>query len=176
MSANLEKHTAERRAGSAAPDGGQAQAPRRTVRIGGVRLIADLASEPRAFARKVARMNGGVRGRQIAVLSGAGERRRELLAALGQRCAGDFDALVVYESTGAGGAEQLGRSARAILEGASRCRGGHPQRHCKLDVRHALRFALSLCHPGDIVVFACASLDTLIDAMQTVTGLPPARA
>ena len=111
------------------------------------------------------------------MLCGAGERRRDALADLGQRCACGFDALVVYESAHPGasceaGAAALGSSARAILEGARQCEAAHPQRHCKLDVHHALRFALSLCRPGDIVVFACTSLEMLRDALHALTRLP----
>jgi cyanophycin synthetase len=142
-----------------------------TVQIDGVQVVPQCGGNPH--------LAGDMKdaARKVAVLSGFGERRRARLLALGQAWAGAFDALVVYESSGdrAPGQgstrdtarpppESLGRAAREILEGARRaCRH---QRHCKLDVVHALRFALSLCRPGDVVVFSCASHAQWAGALQ----------
>lgn len=131
--------------------------PSRTLSIRGIHLVAGIAST--AFTHASARPGS----RRIAVMSAAGERRHADLTALGLRCAKAFDAVVVYED--AGDQQSLGRAARVILEGARQAEAPHHQRHCKLDIVNALRFALDLCHAGDTLVFGCASFDQLASTL-----------
>lgn len=141
-------------------------APRCSIDIRGIRLIADTGHSSLA-SLDLARSPG----RRIAVMSAAGERRHADLQALGLRTSLAFDAVVVYENAAAGSLP--GSSARLILEGARQADAPHHQRHCKLDIVNALRFGLGLCHPGDVLVFSCASLDQLV---VTLSACEPAAA
>lgn len=139
------------------------------LNVGGVQLIAQQALRPCTLAGDSGKHRPAAH--TVVVVSGGVERRHAALDALGRRCARQFNAVVVYEEpAGRGAAESLGCSARVILEGARQCASADHQRHCKLDMVHALRFALSLCQPGDVVVFACAPIDQLFHALRAVAG------
>jgi cyanophycin synthetase len=77
--------------------------------------------------------------------------------------------LVVYESDGRG--RPMGETARVILDGARDEDGVHHEHHCKLDIHEALRFGLTLCHEGDVLIFACAS--TPMELAEALRGTDP---
>jgi cyanophycin synthetase len=123
--------------------------------VRGVRVIVDYAHNPAAYAA-LGEMGASMgASRVVAVLTAPGDRRQEDLRDIGRTCARAFHALVVYESDGRG--RPPGETARVILDGARNENDGQHQHHCKLNMHEALRFGLTLCHEGDVLIFACPS-------------------
>lgn len=57
--------------------------------------------------------------------------------------------------------------ARLISEGALSASPQPGRLHCKLDAHEAIRFALRMCSPGDVLIFGCgSSLSELIEAIR----------
>jgi cyanophycin synthetase len=104
-------------------------------------------------------------GRSVGVVSVPGDRRDEDLIKIGAICAAGFDDLVIYESENRG--REPGDTARLLTAGARNADAHHGRLHCKLDVRRAIRFALGMCQPGDVMVLGCgSSMSELIDALR----------
>jgi cyanophycin synthetase len=94
-----------------------------------------------------------------------GDRRDEDLVEIGHVCGERFDELVVYESSSRG--RPVGDAVDLILEGAEEITGPTDTLHRELEVGPAIRLGLSLCSPGDVLVFACgSSLSVFIEAIR----------
>lgn len=134
--------------------------------VRGVHVIVDYAHNPAAYAA-LGEMGASMGARRVvAVLTAPGDRREADLREIGRTCARAFHALVVYESDGRG--RPLGETARVILDGARDEHGVQHEHHCKLNVHEALRFGLTLCHEGDVLIFTCASsVMELVEALRT---------
>jgi cyanophycin synthetase len=80
-------------------------------------------------------------------------------------CGARFDELVVYESQSRG--RDVGEAVDLILEGAEEAAGLSDTLHRVVEVGEAIRHGLSLCRPGDVLVFACgSSLQVFVDALR----------
>ena len=98
----------------------------------------------------------------IGVVTAPGDRRDEDLAEIGRICAEGFDELVLYEMDEYRG-RAPGATAHQLERGAMRA--GTTWRTV-LDVQAAIRDAMRVARPGDVVVIGCAShLDELRDAL-----------
>lgn len=133
--------------------------------VQGVTVVVDYAHNPAAYAALAQMAHGISRGRVIGVVTAPGDRRDEDLQAVGRTCALGFDEIVVYESQNRGRAE--GAAAQLMVDGAF---AGGAQRdlvHSRLNGREALRHGLSLCVPGDVLIFACgSSLHEVVEALR----------
>jgi cyanophycin synthetase len=132
--------------------------------VDGVTVIFDYAHNCAAFAAMAETARTMTAGQLIGIVSAPGDRRPVDLHAIGRTCAAGFDEVVVYETENRGRPD--GETARLILEGA---RGAiSPERlHCRLQVHEAIRFGLSLCKRGDILVFgAGTSFEELTEALR----------
>jgi len=126
------------------------------IDVGGMTVVFDFAHNGAAYTALAGMARHLATGKLVGVVSAPGDRRDEDLRQIGAVCAAGFDHLVIYESENRG--RQLAQGARA---------GGALDLHCKLDVHRAIRFGLAMCHPGDVLVFGCASsLSELIEAIR----------
>lgn len=137
--------------------------------VRGVHVIVDYAHNRAAYAALGEMGRSMAASRIVAVLTAPGDRRDVDLHEIGKTCARAFDALVVYESDGRG--RPLGETARVILEGARTEDAARHEHHCKLNVHDALRFGLSLCHEGDVLIFTCAS--TILELVEALRSTDP---
>lgn len=136
--------------------------------VEGVTVIVDYAHNCAAYAALAGMARAMTAGRVVGVVSAPGDRRDEDLVHTGKVCAAGFDDLVVYESCNRG--RGIGETARLIAQGARADKPGG-RLHCKLDVHEAIRCGLSMCKPGDVLVFGCGScLEELVDALRP--GMP----
>ena len=137
--------------------------------VRGVRVFVDYAHNPASYSAVGEMCRSMSPARVVAVLTAPGDRRDVDLRAIGSTCALAFDALVVYESSPRGRA--LGETARMILDGARVEDAAHHEHHCKLNVHEALRFGLSLCHEGDVLLFTCAS--SVLELVEALRATDP---
>ncbi|MES2756670.1 MAG: cyanophycin synthetase [Pseudomonadota bacterium] len=142
--------------------------------VRGVKVIVDYAHNPAAYAA-LGEMGASMgANRVVAVLTAPGDRREADLREIGRTCARAFHALVVYESDGRG--RPMGETARVILDGARDEAGAHHEHHCKLNIHEAVRFGLTLCHEGDVLIFACPSSPMeLVEALRASDAETAAR-
>ncbi|MDQ1924818.1 cyanophycin synthetase [Massilia pseudoviolaceinigra] len=133
--------------------------------IGGVQVVVDFAHNCAAYGALSEMARGMAAGQIVGVVSAPGDRRDQDLRDIGQVCAAGFDTVVVYESESRGRPE--GETARLISEGALSASPEPGRLHCKLDAHEAIRFALRMCSPGDMLIFGCgSSLSELIEAIR----------
>lgn len=133
--------------------------------VRGVTVIVDYAHNPAAYVA-MAEMARAMLPRQlVGIVTAPGDRRDEDLLEIGEVCGERFDELVVYDSSLRGRAP--GETVDLILEGAQEVVGPSDTLHRELDVGNAIRLGLSLCAPGDVLVFSCgSSLRVFIDALR----------
>jgi cyanophycin synthetase len=132
-------------------------------RTRGVTLLVDYAHNPAAY-RAIADTGRRLTSqRLLGVVAGPGDRRDEDLLEMGRICGEGFDELVIYEMDDRRG-QAPGVTAGRLFEGARQAARVTPR--IVLDVREAIRDALRVAVPGDVVVLGCAShLDELRDAL-----------
>ncbi|QBE66185.1 cyanophycin synthetase [Pseudoduganella lutea] len=133
--------------------------------VHGVTVVVDYAHNPAAYAALSGMARGLSKGRVVGVVTAPGDRRDQDLEAVGETCAGGFDEIVVYESNNRG--RPAGDCVRLMLGGAGAA--GKPEAviHSRLNGHEALRHGLSLCQPGDVMVFACgSSLNEVVEALR----------
>jgi cyanophycin synthetase len=133
--------------------------------VHGITVVVDYAHNPAAYAALSAMARGLSKGRTVGVVTAPGDRRDQDLEAVGETCARGFDEIVVYESNNRG--REAGDCSRRMLAGAAA--SGRPDTaiHGRLNGHEALRFGLSLCQPGDVMVFACgSSLHEVVEALR----------
>lgn len=133
--------------------------------VRGVKVVVDYAHNPAAYAALAEMARGIGRGRTVAVITTPGDRRDQDMQAVGATCALGFDQVVVYESQNRGRA--AGDSAQLMVAGALASGVLPASIHSRLNGREALRHGLSLCEPGDVLVFACgSSLNEVVEALR----------
>jgi len=133
--------------------------------VRGVTVVVDYAHNPAAYAALSGMARGLTKGRVVGVITAPGDRRDQDLQAVGETCARGFDEIVVYESSTRG--REAGECARLMLAGAQASGKPHDMLHGRPAGHEALRHGLSLCKPGDVMVFACgSSLNEVVEALR----------
>jgi cyanophycin synthetase len=133
--------------------------------VRGVTVVVDYAHNPAAYAALSCMARGLAKGRTVGVITAPGDRRDQDLEAVGDTCARGFDTIVVYESNNRG--RGAGDCARLMLAGAGASGKAPDTIHSRLNGHEALRHGLSLCQPGDVMVFACgSSLNEVVEALR----------
>ncbi|HEX8604999.1 MAG TPA: cyanophycin synthetase, partial [Pseudoduganella sp.] len=133
--------------------------------VRGVTVVVDYAHNPAAYKALSGMARGLSKGRVIGVITAPGDRRDEDLHAVGDTCARGFDEIVIYESNSRG--RPAGECTRLMLAGAQASGQRHDMLHGRPAGHEALRHGLSLCKPGDVLVFACASsLNEVVEALR----------
>jgi cyanophycin synthetase len=134
--------------------------------IRGVTVIVDYAHNPAAYAAMADMACALLPRHLVGIVTAPGDRRDSDLLQVGRVCGERFDELVVYESSSRG--RPYGDAVDLILEGAEEVVGASDTLHRELDVADAISLGLSLCSPGDVLVFACgSSLKVFIDAIRS---------
>jgi cyanophycin synthetase len=133
--------------------------------VRGVTVIVDYAHNPAAYAAMADMARSMLPGQLIGIVTAPGDRRDIDLAQIGRVCGERFDELVVYESQSRG--REPGETVDLIMKGAQDVVGISDTLHRELEVDSAIRLGLSLCEPGDVLVFACgSSLQVFVDAIR----------
>ena len=133
--------------------------------VEGVRVVVDFAHNAAAYASLAEMARAMTPGRLVGVVSAPGDRRACDLQEIGAVCAAGFDDMVIYESENRG--RPYGEVARLMMLGAHEAGRQASRHYCKIEVHHAIRFGLKLCHPGDVLVFGCgSSINELLDAIR----------
>lgn len=133
--------------------------------VRGITVIVDYAHNPAAYAAMADMARGMLPGQLVGIVTAPGDRRNTDLQEIGRVCGERFDELVIYESQSRG--REPGETVDLIMHGAEEIVGLTDTLHRELDVGAAVRLGLSLCEPGDVLVFACgSSLQVFIDAIR----------
>ncbi|UGQ48658.1 cyanophycin synthetase [Massilia endophytica] len=133
--------------------------------VKGVTVVVDYAHNSAAYAALAEMAQGLSQQRVVAVVTTPGDRREQDIRDIARTCAVGFDEIVVYESQNRG--RPAGELAQLMLDGAMSSGALREAIHARLDGRDAFRFGLSLCRPGDVMVFACgSSLDYVVEALR----------
>nr|WP_307732974.1 cyanophycin synthetase [Massilia agri] len=133
--------------------------------IRSVTVIVDYAHNPAAYKAMAEMARALLPGQLVGIVTAPGDRRDEDLLEVGRVCGERFDELVVYESQSRG--REVGEAVDLILEGAEEAAGISDTLHRVIEVGEAIRHGLSLCRPGDVLVFACgSSLQVFVDALR----------
>jgi len=133
--------------------------------VDGVTVVVDYAHNCAAYAALAEMARAMTPGRLVGVVAAPGDRRDADLIDIGRTCAGGFDELVVYESENRGRA--AGETATLLARGARLGKIASEQLQVEHDVHRAIRLGLSLCHPGDVLVFGCgSSISELTEALR----------
>ncbi|MGZ8287622.1 MAG: Mur ligase family protein [Telluria sp.] len=133
------------------------------VEVRGVTVIVDYAHNPAAYASLAQVARALCRGTLIGVVTSPGDRRDEELRHTGQVCAQGFDRLVVYESASRG--RPYGEAATLIREAALAAAPEPATIEGEHDRLLALRRALTLCVPGDVLAYCGTSAEALVEAL-----------
>ncbi|MEH6437402.1 cyanophycin synthetase [Massilia sp. DD77] len=133
--------------------------------VDGVTVIVDYAHNPAAYAALAETARAMTPGRLVGVVAAPGDRRDADLVDVGRTCAAGFDELVIYETENRGRAD--GETAALLARGARLGRVDQESMRIELDVHRAIRLGLSLCQPGDVLVFGCgSSISELTEALR----------
>ena len=133
--------------------------------VRGVTVIVDYAHNPAAYAALSEMARALLPGQLIGIVTAPGDRRDSDLIQIGEVCGERFDELVIYESQSRG--RPVGGAVDLIMQGAENVVGPSDTLHREIEVGKAIRLGLSLCRPGDVLVFACgSSLKVFIDALR----------
>ena len=133
--------------------------------VNGVTVIVDYAHNPAAYAALAESARTMTAGQLVGIVAAPGDRRNTDLHTIGRTCAAGYDRMIVYETENRG--RPAGETAALIMAGARSAGIAEEQLYCRLDVHEAIRFGLSLCRPGDVLVFGCgSSLSELIEAVR----------
>jgi len=133
--------------------------------VDGVTVIVDYAHNPAAYAALAETARAMTPGRLVGVVAAPGDRRDADLVDVGQTCAAGFDELVIYETANRGRPD--GETAALLARGARLGRFESERLRIELEVHRAIRLGLSLCQPGDVLVFGCgSSISELTEALR----------
>jgi cyanophycin synthetase len=133
--------------------------------IRGVTVIVDYAHNAAAYAAMAEMARALLPGQLVGIVTAPGDRRDSDLQQIGQVCGERFDELVIYESQSRG--RPVGEAVDLIMAGARQAVGPSDTLHREIEVGAAIQLGLSLCRPGDVLVFACgSSLSVFIDAVR----------
>jgi cyanophycin synthetase len=133
--------------------------------VDGVTVIVDYAHNCAAYAALAESARALSAGRLVGVVAAPGDRRDADLIDIGRTCAAGFDDLVVFETENRGRAS--GETAALLVRGAKLGKLADDSLSVVLESHRAIRHALSLCQPGDVLVFGCGTtLSELTDAIR----------
>ena len=133
--------------------------------VDGVTVVVDYAHNCAAYAALAEMARAMTPGRLVGVVAAPGDRRDADLVDIGRTCAAGFDELVVYESESRGRAP--GETAALLARGARLGKIDDGQLQVEPEVHRAIRLGLSLCEPGDVLVFGCgSSISELTEALR----------
>jgi cyanophycin synthetase len=133
--------------------------------VRGVTVIVDYAHNPAAYAAMADMARALLPRHLVGIVTAPGDRRNSDLLQVGEVCGERFDELVVYESSPRG--RPVGEAVDLILKGAQAVVGPSDTLHRVIETASAIRLGLSLCQPGDVLVFACgSSLKVFIEAIR----------
>jgi cyanophycin synthetase len=133
--------------------------------VDGVTVIVDYAHNCAAYAALAESARALSAGRLVGVVAAPGDRRDADLVDIGRTCAAGFDDLVVYETENRGRAD--GETAALLVRGAKLGKLADDSLSVVLASHQAIRHGLSLCQPGDVLVFGCGTtLSELTDALR----------
>ncbi|QOY92393.1 cyanophycin synthetase [Massilia sp. UMI-21] len=133
--------------------------------VDGVTVIVDYAHNCAAYAALAESARAMTAGRLVGVVAAPGDRRDADLIDIGRICAAGFDDLVVYETENRGRPD--GETASLLVRGARLGKLGDDSLTVVPASHKAIRHGLSLCRPGDVLVFGCSStLSELLDAIR----------
>ena len=133
--------------------------------VDGVTVIVDYAHNCAAYAALAESARALSAGRLVGVVAAPGDRRDADLVDIGRTCAAGFDDLVVYETENRGRAD--GETAALLVRGARLGKLADDSLSVVLPSHQAIRHGLSLCQPGDVLVFGCGTtLSELTDALR----------
>jgi len=133
--------------------------------VRGVTVIVDYAHNAAAYAALAEMARALLPGQLVGIVTAPGDRRDSDLIQIGEVCGERFDELVVYESQSRG--RPVGGAVDLIIQGAENVVGPSDTLHREIEVEQAIRYGLSLCRAGDVLVFACgSSLQVFIDALR----------
>ncbi|MCA1246645.1 cyanophycin synthetase [Massilia sp. MS-15] len=133
--------------------------------VDGVTVIVDYAHNCAAYAALAESARAMTAGRLVGVVAAPGDRRDADLIDIGRTCAAGFDDLVVFETENRGRAD--GETAALLVRGARLGKLAEDSLTVVLASHQAIRHGLSLCQPGDVLVFGCGTaLSELLDAIR----------
>ncbi|WP_137176128.1 cyanophycin synthetase [Massilia sp. HP4] len=133
--------------------------------VDGVTVVVDYAHNCAAYAALAEMARAMSPGRLVGVVAAPGDRRDADLIDIGRTCAAGFDELVIYESENRG--RPAGDTATLLARGAKLGKIDSEQLQVELDVHRAIRLGLSMCRPGDVLVFGCgSSISELTEALR----------
>jgi cyanophycin synthetase len=137
--------------------------------VAGVRVIADYAHNPAAFAALADTTRAMTSGRTVAVITSPGDRRDDHFRQIGEICARGFDTTVFYEWRDEDRGRPPGERAAVMLAAARAARGTSDGVSIVADPASALRLGLAQCRPGDVLFYSCgSSVNELVDAIRPV--------
>ncbi|KFI07730.1 cyanophycin synthetase [Massilia sp. BSC265] len=133
--------------------------------VDGVTVIVDYAHNCAAYAALAESARAMTPGRLVGVVAAPGDRRDADLVDIGRTCAAGFDDLVVFETENRGRPD--GETAALLVRGAKLGKLADDSLSVVLASHQAIRHGLSLCQPGDVLVFGCGTtLSELTDALR----------
>ncbi|WP_306397492.1 cyanophycin synthetase [Telluria beijingensis] len=133
--------------------------------VDGVTVVVDYAHNCAAYAALADMARAMTPGRLVGVVAAPGDRRDADLVDIGRTCAAGFDELVIYETENRG--RPAGDTATLLARGAKLGKIDSEQLQVELDVHRAIRLGLSMCRPGDVLVFGCgSSISELTEALR----------
>ncbi|MFC0251830.1 cyanophycin synthetase [Massilia consociata] len=133
--------------------------------VEGVTVIVDYAHNCAAYAALADSARAMTAGRVVGVVAAPGDRRDADLIDIGRTCAAGFDELVIYETENRGRAD--GETSSLLVRGARLGKVADDALSVVLESREAIRHGLSLCQPGDVLVFGCgSSISELTEALR----------
>ncbi len=136
----------------------------------GVTVVVDYAHNPAAYAA-LGQLRSLVTGRCVAVVTSPGDRRDADLRGIGRACAGAFDELFAYEADPRG--RSSGATAQCILDGARDAGMPAARLHALVNVSDAFSAAMDSCREGDMLVFACGSIQTATAELERHASRSP---
>ncbi|MCD2516613.1 cyanophycin synthetase [Massilia sp. G4R7] len=133
--------------------------------VDGVTVIVDYAHNCAAYAALAESARAMSAGRLVGVVAAPGDRRDADLIDIGRVCAAGFDDLVVFETENRGRAE--GETASLLVRGAQLGKIPQDTLSVVLPSHRAIQHGLSLCQPGDVLVFGCGTtISELTEALR----------
>jgi len=133
--------------------------------VDGVTVIVDYAHNCAAYAALADSARAMSAGRLVGVVAAPGDRRDADLIDIGRTCAAGFDDLVVFETENRGRPD--GETAALLVRGARLGKIAHDALTVVPESHRAIQHGLSLCQPGDVLVFGCGTaISELTDALR----------
>ena len=133
--------------------------------VDGVTVIVDYAHNCAAYAALAESARAMTAGRLVGVVAAPGDRRDADLIDIGRTCAAGFDDLVIFETENRGRPD--GETASLLVRGAQLGKIAQDALTVVPQSHRAIQHGLSLCQPGDVLVFGCGTtISELTDALR----------